>query len=317
MDYARFTIRGQFMEPARLPEFKGSMIRGSLGHAFKSIVCAVRVKVCSDCLLRSTCVHARLFEVKPDPARRSGLSSLPHPYVLDPSALSKREYAKGEEFSFDLTLFGPMIELLPYFIYAVEEMGRRGWTRERHPFELIAVESAGQQLYASGAPELPEQLPRQALSLKVLAEDKTREQATLELQTPLRFKYDRQLSGTLDEPRLLRLLYRRLHSLWQTFEEQDPPWPQGSAFPPSGVFRIREQDLTWQEQGRYSTRQRSEMQLGGLLGQVQLEGDLQGILPLLRAAEVTHLGKETSFGLGKVRLLHGQAGAPEAPGQAS
>ena len=42
--------------------------------------------------------------------------------------------------------------------------------------------------------------------------------------------------------------------------------------------------------------------MGGVGGSIEFEGGLAPCLPLLRVAEVVHLGKETSFGLGKVRV---------------
>lgn len=40
----------------------------------------------------------------------------------------------------------------------------------------------------------------------------------------------------------------------------------------------------------------------GLGGTLTLEGELGPYLPLLYAAEKTHLGKQTTFGLGRVRV---------------
>jgi len=41
------------------------------------------------------------------------------------------------------------------------------------------------------------------------------------------------------------------------------------------------------------------MRMGGFVGEVVYEGDIRPYLPLLRAGEVFHAGKGTSFGLGK------------------
>ena len=52
MRWARIEFHGSFPEGAALPTFKGSLLRGVLGHALKRTVCTVRVKVCEPCLLR-------------------------------------------------------------------------------------------------------------------------------------------------------------------------------------------------------------------------------------------------------------------------
>ena len=43
MRYSRYDVRGKFLKNTELPLFKGSMLRGAMGHSLKSTVCAVRV----------------------------------------------------------------------------------------------------------------------------------------------------------------------------------------------------------------------------------------------------------------------------------
>ncbi len=44
------------------------------------------------------------------------------------------------------------------------------------------------------------------------------------------------------------------------------------------------------------------MLMGGLVGEVGYAGDLAEFLPLLRYMEKVHLGKATTFGLGKIEV---------------
>jgi hypothetical protein len=50
------------------------------------------------------------------------------------------------------------------------------------------------------------------------------------------------------------------------------------------------------------------MVFGGLLGTLDVEGDLAPFVPLLRAAEILHVGKGATFGLGRIAV-----GLPHAP----
>ena len=45
------------------------------------------------------------------------------------------------------------------------------------------------------------------------------------------------------------------------------------------------------------------MKLGGLIGELSYVGDLKPFLPFLKMTEVFHVGKGTSFGLGRYKLL--------------
>jgi CRISPR/Cas system endoribonuclease Cas6 (RAMP superfamily) len=44
------------------------------------------------------------------------------------------------------------------------------------------------------------------------------------------------------------------------------------------------------------------MKLGGVVGRLVLEGDLAPFVPLLRTAEIVHVGKGATFGLGKLAV---------------
>ena len=44
------------------------------------------------------------------------------------------------------------------------------------------------------------------------------------------------------------------------------------------------------------------MLMGGIIGEVSYSGDLTEFLPLVRFCEKVHIGKQTSFGLGKIEI---------------
>lgn len=78
MLFGRYQFTCRFTEDALLPPYKGSTFRGAFGGALKKVVCAVREKDCSRCLLAARCVYARVFENVAPPLRRplpSGRSS--------------------------------------------------------------------------------------------------------------------------------------------------------------------------------------------------------------------------------------------------
>ena len=69
----------------------------------------------------------------------------------------------------------------------------------------------------------------------------------------------------------------------------------------SEVDVIPEQtSLSWQEWERYSNRQNTKLQMGGIIGQVIYQGHLKPFLPFFEMASIVHVGKATVFGLGKM-----------------
>lgn len=45
------------------------------------------------------------------------------------------------------------------------------------------------------------------------------------------------------------------------------------------------------------------MKMGGFIGSITFEGGLESFLPFLLVGEYIHVGKGTSFGLGKYEIL--------------
>jgi len=65
---------------------------------------------------------------------------------------------------------------------------------------------------------------------------------------------------------------------------------------------IEASTLNWHDWQRYSFRQKDKMFLGGIIGSVTYAGDIAPFLPLITFCEKTHIGKQTAFGLGKIKI---------------
>lgn len=62
---------------------------------------------------------------------------------------------------------------------------------------------------------------------------------------------------------------------------------------------VSTRDLHWYDWKRYSSRQKTEMHMGGLLGAMQLDlREMDDFWPYLWLGQWTHAGKATSMGLG-------------------
>jgi CRISPR/Cas system endoribonuclease Cas6 (RAMP superfamily) len=45
------------------------------------------------------------------------------------------------------------------------------------------------------------------------------------------------------------------------------------------------------------------MKLGGFTGQITYSGEIQEFIPYIKLGEIIHIGKNTSFGLGKYVII--------------
>ena len=130
-------------------------------------------------------------------------------------------------------------------------------------------------------------------------------QARLVLETPLRLRRGEHHVGPEDFrfSDLFSSLLRRVSML--TYFHTDTPLETDFAelVRRSKAVRLTAADLHWHDWTRFSSRQQTTMEMGGLLGAVEL--DLAGMdpfWPYLWLGQWTHAGKGTSMGLGKYRI---------------
>jgi hypothetical protein len=272
---------------ARLSEFKGSMLRGAFGHSLRRTACTMGPQQpCETCSLRTACAHSRLFETfiegEPPPFFK-GLTKAPRPYVLE-VAEERREFAPGETLGFDLLLLGEAIALEPYARLAVERMAPAGLGSGKAPFDVTSLTVENGSTPAGG--ELA---------------DSAAERLRLRFLTPTRLKVRGELVAS---PTPRQLVFQMLRRVLEIAAFHVPgaavDWNFRALLNHADTIEVESSDLHWHDWRRYSNRQKTEMLLGGFVGEMTLVGDLAPVLPLFRAVVVLHVGKGTTFGLGWV-----------------
>jgi hypothetical protein len=294
-------------ETMRLPAYSGSAWRGVLGRALRQSVCVTRQPRCAGCLLLTHCVYSTFFESPPaSPATAKRYNALPHPFVLEPQIDGRRELQAGAELQLGMTLVGPAGDLKPYLIHALQRAGEYGLDRQRGRLTLIGVEqelSLGsgdwQGIYsvADGilatlrtAPAAPTACP-EPLGLRLL--------------TPLRVKRHGRFVGAqqLTPADLLGTLATRVALLAELYQPSTTTLDRAAVNAAIDAVSIAERDLQWYEWTRWSSRQQTCMQLGGLIGTLTLAGaGARALWPLIELGQWLHVGKATSFGLGRYRV---------------
>jgi len=308
----RMRVVFQALEPIRLPTYSGSAWRGLLGHSLRRSVCVTRAPTCDGCLLRTHCVYSTLFESPPtseQTARR--YSALPHPFVLEPPPAGQREISPGESLSLGLTLFGRAGDQLPYLIHALQRAGERGLGREGGRFQLRQVlqeASLGAEDWRSVF--AAEQGRLEPLQTAAATLGPAPSAVLIQLQTPVRLKRHGHYlhPQQLDAEALLVTLVIRLERLLARYQPEAEPLDQTPLRKAIEQLRLEHADLRWVDWTRYSSRQGTHMQLGGLLGRFRLRGPgLRTLWPLIVLGQWLHVGKNSSFGLGRYRLVPDQA----------
>ena len=300
------------VDPIRLPAYAGSAWRGVFGHALKQTVCVTRESDCTKCLLYRNCPYSYVFETPPplDTKRMKLYPAAPHPFVIYPPPLPVQNQPAGSEVSIELALFGLANAQLPYLIYAFQTAGRRGVGSRRSRLELERIEQYGQTdnwQAIWGIGESLEQKPAFIPEPPVYPDE-----VAIELQTPLRIKRDENLVGIKEFAfhDLFRSLLRRISMLMYFHARMDLQIDFSGLTEVSRNVEMRSKTLHWQDWSRYSSRQKTSMEMGGLMGMIELTGrDLQPFWPLLWLGQWTHAGKGASMGLGRYRI-HDAASLP-------
>lgn len=306
----RVRVTLQARDPLQLPPYKGSTLRGGFGSVFKETVCVVEHRDCARCLLRSRCAFPYVFDtpVPEDATRLRKYPAAPHPFVFLPPLEEKTLYRPGETLAFDLTLIGKGADFLPYFIYTFERLGeQRGLGKGRGRFSVESVAWLSPQgeevlIYDDHTKTLRNSF-RLVTVQDLCSELSTLHFLTLHFVTPTRLVYAEVLTPAPDFHVLIRALLRRLSNLAYFHCGTELNLDFRGLITAAEQIETVASDLRWYDWERYSARQDARMKLGGFIGRVTYRGDLHPFLPLLRLGEVVHVGKGTSFGLGKYAIL--------------
>lgn len=315
-----------------LPAYKGSTLRGGFASTFQRLVCGTGKRQCRDCPLKQGCPYALVFESEPPPGSEAlrNYESIPRPFLLEPPLETRTEYPPGELLVFHLVLLGRALNLLPYFIVTLDELGRCGIGRERRPFHVDLIEAFhplnGEKVAIfSGADRVvrPQDLSLTARELwdkewgsegpaasggssTLPAPDE--QEVRLDFLTPTRLTFEGKPVTVPEFHIIVRHLLRRLSSLCYFHHGFDYRADFPAIIARAQEVRLVAHGTRWEEWERYSSRQTRRVPCGGLVGWAVYRGNWREFAPLLRLGELLHVGKGTVFGQGQYRLVPARVG---------
>ncbi len=327
---AKIKLRLVVTEKIILQEYKGSKLRGVFGWRLQKLTCALELDQCPpNCALARNCLYQYLFTpLLPQNTKfLKGGSGIPAPVLLEPPLNPDNVFYPGYVINLQLILIRMGIKYLPELINTFIEMGKTGLDKafvkgglkkSGGKFELTEVwdECAGRLIYPGENCNRTDSFGwNEALKDSQIYNGSVK----LNFLTPVRFidkkksKKPRPLTGF---GQFISSLYWRLLSLSYFHSNpwafNDPRFHDLMTQATQMRIQLAQNgdkdvnilcnDTLMKEIKRWSNRSKSHTNIDGFLGSAELSGNLTPYLPLIKLGEFTHIGRQTTFGLGKYEI---------------
>jgi len=270
----------------------------------RATACITKQKTCDGCPLLITCPYAAIFETRPSAEGHTlqKFTQVPHPYVIEPPDWGERNYAPNDPLSFHLVLAGRALDQLPLVLWAFVKAFSRGVGQGDGTARLARVVHVGtdETIVLDGPQASVREHPRTIAPSPTFANDTV----TLSIETPLRLQKNGHPidAADLTARDLLIALVRRI-ALIHEFHGAGPLPLDFTDLARRAETIASEKNLCWRDWTRYSSRQKQNMALGGVVGTWTLTGELAPFIPFLHLGQWLHAGKEATFGMGGYRRV--------------
>jgi len=271
MTYTKLTIQIQTKDKS--PYFIGSMLRGALGYSLKKVTCINPSFKCEGCFAQHSCIYYSFYEKE----------NVFHKYRFE------IELGSGK-FDFALYLFDDACDGLPYVLSALEMMLKKiGLGKDRKLYPNFALYINDDLANANNQITMPKKF------IKSFQIDDFCPDVEIKFLTPLRMKKHKRFIR--DEKIELKDI---IHSIYQRALQVQNKNRQKLDFEIEG--QIISKSIKYKELTRQSNRQKTKMNLGGIMGSMEIIGLNQKTYEILKLGELIAVGKSTVFGLGKIKV---------------
>ncbi|MCD7833630.1 MAG: CRISPR system precrRNA processing endoribonuclease RAMP protein Cas6 [Lachnospiraceae bacterium] len=296
--YVKLQFILEILEDTILPQTKVSALRGGMGEMLLQQNC-VRDRDCVNCPFQKDCLVWDTFysraETRPDYV--TGKDSVG--YLIECGDLSTH-FSAGSQLTFRLILFGRSITFFNVYLQAIAYLGMCGLGKYHAKFRIAEVRNAlGKALIAD------QRLDMREYRIRTLGDyvrgrkrklEKEGDHYVLVFVSPLCMKYHGEYLEQFSGEALVRGAMRRIQML-DFYMGHEAEQAEPTCFP-----EIKTQQVRGAEMSRYSSTQDAKMSLSGIRGKAVFEAIPEDCLDYLLAGELTHIGKNTSFGFGQYIL---------------
>ena len=265
INYSVINLKSDFKLPY---EFTGSAIRGVLGFALKRVVCINPSFKCDGCFARENCIYYDLYE--------SNFAKFRLKINLD------------AKLDFKILLFEEKIKEAPFIISAIYKAFKEtGITKNRIKLNNFIILYNNQLVYDVEF----RKFENKPLKFQI---NEYKKDFTLKINTPLRIKENNHfLRDDIKLETLLRSINHRFNKLKNKKIKKLEFKPE---------YEEIYKNLSFKDLTRFSNRQKTKMNLGGIMGEIIYKNVDENSYKLLKLGEIIGVGKQVTFGLGDIKL---------------
>ena len=301
--YIKLHFTVVMLEDTELPVEKVSALRGGMGEMLLRANC-VRDRECGKCDFESECIVRRTMYSRYEITPRFVTTNDSVGYILECENYEK-EFYEGSLLEFNLILFGRTIVYFNLYMQAFFALGNEGIGKNHSRFRIVSVTNTERQsLFLEGMIYMEQyrvQTIRDYVRYRIRQIRGNGCKNRLVFQTPLTLKYQGEFLEEFHMEAIWNAVRRRIYML-ECYE--------GNA---DIIYNVEYDetmlpDIVMQEHERitvrrYSSTQDRKMSLTGIKGYAALNMISEDVLPVLLAGELIHIGKNTSFGFGRYRII--------------
>lgn len=299
--FTKLLFKLEMLEDGILPYYKVSAIRGGMGQMLLAQNC-IGDRECGKCSFHDKCVVQNIMYAPCKIKLPYMTSSESMGYVID--CLDHRTSCnKGDIITVTFTFFGDAICYIMPVIYAITSLGCAGLGKGKTRFCIKAINNRKQ---------IPILINNNIKMSNVLVEllgdyvneminqrDKLYTNAKVLLQSPCVVKYHDGIIHSFDGRSIVLSILQKIHmyNMYEGNEVEKVIWDE-EKFPVVAGQSLQEKVIQ-----RYSSTQDTKMKLKGVQGEILLENCCKEVWELLYAAGILHIGKNTHFGFGKIKII--------------
>ena len=302
--YVKLHFVIEFIEDCMVPVYKASALRGGMGEMLLRANC-VRDRNCERCDFETECIVRRTMYSKMEITPTFMASNDSVGYVIECEDYHEQFY-EGEQLQFNLILFGKTIVYFSQFLNAFYALGMNGLGKEHGRYRIVAVTNTKGITILNGADVNMRNYEIQRVSDYIQYRKKQPKaesgQYIIKFQSPLAIKYRGEELDEFNMEAIIESACRRIYML-DCFEGIESTIHDKEYIDTLEVPETISEEHRYAKIRRYSERQRSAMYLKGIEGSLTVKNISDELLEILLACELIHVGKNTSFGFGRYRIV--------------